>query len=533
MFSDINIKIDRDKCTACGICVDRCIMDNLRLSVAPCRQACPLNMNCQSYIRFLAQDREDEAIKQVVPYLPFLGILGRICDQPCEAACERGDVDGPVHIRAIKRYLADVCRKKGIRPEIPAPDSGLSAAVIGSGPAGLMAAYRLRMEGHAVTVIEAGSQAGGLMRSAIPAYRLPNEALDECIDMLRGMGIRFQFGQRVASDSDLAALKSQYGVLVAALGAGKPLSPSIEGMDSPKVIQAMDLLKDIKQGKRPELGGCVAVVGGGETGIDAALACKRLGVESVQLVCLERPDEMPASQRSLAEIRQENILLENCWGVSRISEGPDGGLELALSRCLSVFNPDGEFAPMVEPVCRESLLADTVILATGQKLDDEHCPGGLSRNGNGCLAADPTTYVSPDDPKVFICGDAHSGPSSVVHAMASGQEAALSAHRLLDGSPLSWERGFWNFGNVPQYQALPERAKGGQRCELPGLAASERNLEDEMEFTLSAEQARVEAERCLSCGRSFEANKTCWFCLPCEIECPTQALLVKMPYQVR
>ena len=533
MFSDINIKIDRDKCTACGTCVERCIMDNLRLSVAPCRQACPLKMNCQSYIRLLAQDREAEAIAQVTPFLPFLGILGRICNQPCEAACERLKVDSPVHIRAIKRYLADRCAERGLSPEITVADTGRSVAVIGSGPAGLMAAYQLRLQGHAVTVIEADSQAGGLMRATIPAYRLPHDVLDQAIGLLAGMGIQFKFGQKVSAAADFEALKAENNAVVVALGAGKPLSPAIEGTDHPKVLQALDVLKGIKNGQPPELGDFVAVIGGGETGIDAALACRLLGVQAVHMVCLERPDEMPASARSLEEALEEKIEVENCWGVSQITETADGGLELGLSRCLSVFDATGQFAPMVEPVCRESLIADTVILATGQKLDETGCPAALSRDAAGYLAADPATMLSPDDPKLFICGDAHSGPTSVVHAMASGLEAALSANRFLEGSPLTWERGFWNFGNVPNYEALHERATGGDRGQLPVRSKAERNLENEQELALSAAQTKREAERCLSCGRSFEANKTCWFCLPCEIECPTQALEVRMPYFVR
>ena len=534
MFSDINIKIDRDKCTACGTCVDRCIMDNLRLSVAPCRQACPLNMNCQSYVRLLAQDKEDLALEQLAPFLPFVGILGRICSQPCESVCERGNTgDGPVHIRAIKRYLADLCAQKKLAPQAPTKESGSSAAVIGSGPAGLMAAFELRKSGHAVTVFEAAEKAGGLMRSSIPAYRLPDEVLDACLDQLSAMGIEFKLGRKIASQADFEALKAQYGAVLVALGAGKPLAPAIEGTGHPQVIQALDLLKQVKKGESPELTGPVVVIGGGETGVDAALACKRLGLESVSLVCLERPDEMPVSQRSLAELAEGKIMLENCWGVSQISEAADGELELSLSRCLSVFDSEGKFAPMVEPVCRESILAGSVILATGQELNQADCPPELSRSESGYLAADGVKAVSPDDPKVFICGDAHSGPSSVVQAMASGREAAISADRFLEGSPLTWERGFWSFGNVPEYEAQPERAVGGERGELPQLPLAERNLQAEQELTLSAEQARKEAERCLSCGRSFEANKTCWFCLPCEIECPTQALLVRMPYLVR
>jgi len=533
VISDINIRIDRNKCTACGTCVDRCIMDNLRLSVAPCRQACPLHMNCQSYIRLLAQDREEEAIEHVMPYLPFLGILGRVCSHPCEAVCERRPIDGAVHIRAIKRYLADVCQRKGLEPGPAAADTGRSAAVIGSGPAGLMAAYRLRLNGHRVVVYEAASQPGGLMRSVIPPYRLPNVVLDQAIAMLTDMGIEMRTATPVKTDDELEKLKSTFDAVVLALGAGCPMQPPIEGTANPGVIQALDLLCDVKAGEPLDLGRSVLIVGGGDTAIDAALTCRRMGIETVSMVCLERPAEMPGLQRSLTEAREEGISIENCWGVGGISELGEGGLEVALSRCLSVFDDQGGFAPQLEPVCRESLFADTVVLATGQQLDAAKCPRNVMRGKNGYLVADPLTRQVPGAAKLFVCGDAASGPTSIVHAMADGWEAALSADRLLQNDSLTWDRDFWNSGNVPEYEAQPERAVGGKRGSLPNLPPEKRNLNSEQEQALSSGQVRKEAERCLSCGRSFEMNQTCWFCLPCEIECPTQALEVRMPYLVR
>lgn len=533
MISDINIRIDGSKCTACGICVERCIMDNLRLSVAPCRQACPLHMNCQSYIRLLAQDREAEAIEQVQPYLPFLDILGRVCSHPCEAACERATIDGPVHIRAIKRYLADLCQEKSIKPGAVAAESGQSVAVVGSGPAGLMAAYRIRLKGHRVVVLEADSRPGGLMRRVIPSYRLPDVVLDQAISMLEELGIEFLTDHAVKSNAELDELKKTYKAVVMALGAGNPLNPSIEGLDNPRVIQALDLLRDVKSGGRPELGRSVLVIGGGDTAIDAAVSCRRMGVNPVSMVCLERPEEMPASQQSLAEAREEGVSIENCWGIGAISDLGERGLDIGLSRCLSVFDAKGGFAPQLEPVCLESLFADTVVLATGQRLDDANCPTNLPRNETGYLTADPVTRQVPEDPKIFICGNAASGPFSIVHALADGWEAALSVDRFLRKDSLTWDRDFWNGANVPEYEPKPERAVGGKRGELPGLHLGDHNLHDEQEQTMSAEQARKEAERCLSCGRSFEMNRTCWFCLPCEIECPTQALQVRMPYLVR
>ena len=188
MISDINIHVDRDLCFACGECVDRCIMDNLRLSLAPCRQACPLDLNCQGYIRLIAQGKEEEAARELRKYTPFGAILGRICSRPCETACEREQSagDGAVHVRALKRYLADKYPEiVNGPPDANPPESGKTAAVIGSGPAGLMAAYQLRRQGHQVTVFESGPKAGGFLRNAIPQFRLPSRFVDDAVDFLK------------------------------------------------------------------------------------------------------------------------------------------------------------------------------------------------------------------------------------------------------------------------------------------------------------------------------------------------------------
>ncbi len=220
MISDNNIRINRDLCYACGICVDRCIMDNLSLSAAPCRQECPLNLNCQGYIRLIAQGKEEEAAQELRKYTPFGAILGRMCPRPCEAACERDRNfnDGAVHIRALKRYLADNYPDiTASRPAETKPDSGHKTAVIGSGPAGLMAAYQLRAEGHHVDVFEAEDKPGGFLRHAIPSFRLPVEEVDRAVDYLKAMGVAFKTGHAVGHQVRFEELKS-YGAVVVAFG---------------------------------------------------------------------------------------------------------------------------------------------------------------------------------------------------------------------------------------------------------------------------------------------------------------------------
>lgn len=533
MISDGNIRVDRDKCYACGICVERCIMDNLRLSVAPCRQACPLKMNCQGYVRLIALGKEKEAIEEMTPFLPFIGILGRICSHPCEPVCERHRLDGPVHIRALKRYLAETHADTCFRMPTIGEETGRTAAVVGSGPAGLMAAYELRKSGHRVTVYDAETEPGGLLRWVIPSYRLPVTAVSQLTHFLSGLGITFETGRAVGHDVPFDQLIQDYHAVVVAVGSGKSVQPEIPGCDRSGVIQALDLLYDVKGGNAPRVGRSVIVIGGGNTAVDAAITCKGLGVEDVRIVCLETPAQMPAFAKELEEATAYGVAIENCWGPSALLGCDDGGIEVEFSKCTAVYDTVGKFAPELEPVCGLRHKADSVILAVGRKLDAIPFPDGLVDSATGRFAADPLTLKSLRLEKVFFCGDCRADQMTVVHALASGKEAGLSADRFLRGERLRWGRGFWDGSRVETYEVDIEKAKGGARSKPDRVSRQAWTLDSELERPFSRQQAQAEAERCLSCGRSFEMNKTCWVCLPCEIECPVNALEVRIPYLMR
>ncbi len=532
MITDANIRVDRKQCIACGQCVDRCIMDNLRLSIAPCRQACPLQTNCQGYIRLTAQGKAEEAAAELRKHTLFGRILGRVCTHPCESACTRATEvgDGAVHIRAIKRFLADSYPEIADAPPLAARASGKKAAIIGSGPAGLEAAAHLAEAGHQVTVFERDAQPGGTLRYGVPSFRLPGAELDKSIASLEKGGVTFICNSAQASAETLS---KEYDAVIIAGGAPESLGLAVPGADLPGVVRGLEFLRAVHLGQNPVAQKRVLVIGGGGTALDAAMSAKKMQAASVAVVCLEAFRDMPVSADKFIEIAEENLTVHERMAVSAIARA-DGILKLSLKRCLSLFDAAGRFAPELdEASALPDLEADIVILAVGQR-PEKTAFTALQHNERGGLIAEKGTQLAPGMNNIFIAGDCISGPSTVVEAMASGREAAVSVCRLLAGEPLESERDPYAVGGWSrEYQTCPQNAQNGPRGEEPRIPAPARSLEKENLTTFSAEQAQHEAERCLSCGRSYEAKHTCWFCLPCEIECPQKALDVRIPYLAR
>ncbi len=526
-----NIVIDKDKCTFCGVCVETCILDNLRMKQAPCQNACPLGVNCQGYVQLISRGEEAKAMEHLRETLPFPGILGRVCSQPCEEACHRKKVDEEaVAIRALKRYLCDQMDKTEIPMPNIAPPTQKKVAVIGSGPAGLISAHDLLVRGHQVDIFESEKAPGGMLRWAIPEFRLPQTVLEKDIDVLRKMGVVFHCGENIGDSQKWKTVKDQFDAIIIATGCPKHKKLHMDGENLPGVYHGLPFLRDVRSGKRPDVGDKAIVIGGGNAALDAAQTVLRLGAGDVTMISLESKEEMPVFPWALEEALSEGIKLLNGWGPIRFlsTEGVVSGAD--FWRCIRIFDKDGRFNPNFDKTDRTSLEADTVIVAIGQGPDKD----SLEKVG---LLGQPASKIDPltlqfSDKAVFLAGDVINGPSSVVEAMAKGRRAAESVDRFLSGEHLRYGREY--AGPIETtFDIDISQGAHGRRARLPMQGLQGKGDFQELEQGLDRDTARKEAQRCYSCGEPFGKYRTCWFCLPCEVECPFEALWVEVPYLLR
>ena len=533
-----NIVVDPQKCTFCGICVERCILDNLRLKLALCRQACPLHTNCQGYVRLIARGDDRKATKVISDVVPFIGILGRICSHQCETSCTRLQVDGEaVAIRDLKRYLADNVE---LPPVEMAPERSERVAIIGAGPAGAYAAYLLRQHGFRVEIFDASPGLGGMLATAVPEFRLPAAVLDKEMGILEGMGIVLHLGVRVGTQVTLPELAAEFAAVLIATGAQKSKALGIAGEDLKGVWAGLDFLRSARSAVgKPAVGRAVAVIGGGNTAVDAAQTALRLGAQEVKLICLESRAEMPAFQWEVADACEEGVEIVPSCGPIRFL-GRDGQVSgIQTRRCLSVFDAQGRFAPCFDDGQQQEVSADTVIVAIGQTADMSFLDGAEVAFAGSQILCDPLTLQcrkSGDDAvlhaSIFAAGDIVTGPKTVVEALASGREAAESIRRYLCQENLRYGRAYPGPYDT-QFDVDLSKAVPSKRVAPNQLPVDRRRSFLELVECMSEGEARAEAERCLSCGEPYGKFRTCWYCLPCEVECPEEALRVEIPYLLR
>jgi NADPH-dependent glutamate synthase beta subunit-like oxidoreductase len=484
-------------------------------------------MNCQGYIHHLAQGKLEKGAEKIREAVPFGGILGRVCSRPCEAVCQRIQVDQqPVAIRDLKRYLSDQDGQSWIPPV--APEQSKKVAIVGAGPAGLTASFLLRSLGFQVTLYDKESAPGGLLRWAIPEFRLPQEILDRELGFLDRMNVEFMGNRTLGKDLELAKLEKEYDAILLAVGAHGQTLLNVPGGDAPGIIPALEFMKMVRERRLPRVGEKVVVVGGGNAAVDAAQTALRLGAKKVHLVSLEKRGEMPAFSWSVAEAEEEGVNIQNGWGPLRFRISGKKLAGVSFKKCVAVCDSRGIFCPSYDEKTTMDLPAETVILAIGQKTDMEMLEPSL--HGPEGIRCHPVILQTPK-PKIFCAGDFLRGPKTIIEAMAQGKEAAISIQRFLQGEDLEYGR---LNGAIYELQFEPDfsRAKTRPRVAMPTIPISHRKGFQEVARGYSREDAVAEAERCLNCGVPF-GIRTCWFCLPCEIECPEEALYVEIPYLLR
>jgi len=506
---------------------------------APCKASCPAGVNVQGYVALIAQGKIKEAYDVIRERCPLPAVCGRVCQHPCETKCNRSDLDGAVAARDLKRFAADFvyANREKIKdaPPQPAAQHKEKVAIIGGGPAGLTAAADLRLMGYAVTIFEAQPLLGGMLRYGIPRYRLPAEVLNHETQYILNLGVEARTNSRISDPAKLlkaaggnGAGPGEFDAVFVAVGAGLSRNLDVPGEDAQGVWPGLKFLHEVNAGNRPKIGPRVLVIGGGDVAMDAARCARRLpGVQSVQLACLERREEMPAHKWEATETLEEVVTFHNGLGPTKILTENKKATGVAFRACTRVFDEKGRFAPQFDDSKTSTLAADTVIVTIGQGVDaDSMAP--LATGPGGRIAADRATLATSIR-GLFAGGDAVLGPASMVDAMAHGHRAAAAIDAHLRGvAPQKSATGQNVDAKNEKLAPNPEPdAPRVERRKMPQAAPRERVRSFcEIDQGYSYEDAVAEAKRCLACGLCSE-------CRLCEKACKPGAILHDMLEQKR
>lgn len=481
--------------------------------VPRCTEACPAGVDVPRYIRAVQDQKYDEAVAVLREKLPLPTVCADACFAPCEDVCAYKQFGDPIAIRAIKRAAVDKGGDTWKSKKKAADKTGKKVAIVGSGPAGLTAAYYLATKGHEVTVFDSFPKPGGTMRYGIPNYRLPEERLDKDINDILEWGVTFKGNTVIGKDLTLDQLKGDFDAVFVASGANGSAKISLEGSEKEGVLWGWDFLRDIGMGKFFDFKGDVIVVGGGNVAIDVALTAKRMGAESVHLFCLEKRDEMPAHEWEIARAEEEGVLINNSWGPKKVL-GDETATGLGLIKCTSVFDKAGNFNPEYEEGVTSKVDANHIILAIGQAADLGFVEGLKNINTSGGRIAVAETDLATDQEGIFAGGDVVSGPDTIIGAMAHGRKAATAIDQYLGGD-----------GNIDEVLAAPENevvlpefvteVKPG--VDMAILRPWERTAGfEQVELGLTDDQVTAESSRCLDCdAREFEVVLNVEYCKEC------------------
>ena len=460
------------------------IFGSARVVDPPCVVACPNHNGIPVYLEALRRLDLEQAARLLLDENPLPAITGRVCPHACEQGCNRCDLDEALSIRSLEREVGDhvLDHPAAFLGDVP-PATGRRVAVVGSGPAGLTAAYFLRRRGHAVTVFEREARPGGMLALGIPPFRLAPEVVSGVVGLFEQLGVEFRCGVDVGAAVTLEDLQATHDAVVVACGAWESPRTGVEGEEA--TVSGLDYLRHAALEPAWREAGDVLVVGGGNVAVDAAMTALARGAPSVTLVCLEARDEMPAFEWEVAEALEAGVRLRDGWGprAVRLESGAVTGVELV--RCTGVLDERGAFCPTLDETVRDVVPAGKVIMAVGQRVD-RSLLAGLEAGPAGGGRSTPT----------LVCGDAATGPATIVEAIASGRAAAASI-----AGPLS--AGSGEEGSRPRrYGLLPadDESPGRTARVLTGAAQPGLRARQSGDPATCRSEVRDEAMRCLDCS---------------------------------
>jgi NADPH-dependent glutamate synthase beta subunit-like oxidoreductase len=498
------VVVDREKCRGektCGIIDEEAAGPGYLYGqgVAPCQTNCPAHLHVPAYVALIAKGKFKESLDLIRRRMPLPSVCGRVCMHPCETECRRKDVDEPVAIMALKGFVTD-----NVTEELPARlpvTQSQKVAVVGSGPAGLAAAYDLIRAGYAVTVFEAGPQAGGMLVTGVPEHRLPRKVLQRDIAYLEALGVEIKVNSPIDLGKGIDGLmKDGYGAVLLTLGAGKGQKLNVPGADLRGVTVGTEFMKGVIAGTLKSAGRRVLVLGGGNVAIDCARAARRLGAESVDIVCLESRQEMPAEAAEVAQAEEEGVRMHPCRTFECLL-GDRGAVTGAACVQIEGLKFDARKRPQFRALdgSGHSFMADTVIFAVGQTPELKGLAKDIDVGPAGTVAVDHETMMTTR-PGVFSAGDAVNGATSAVDAIASGQRAAFFIDRYLQGDVVPVREGPGVKAADIKINLPPDKQKQ-PRQPMPLMPVAQRIKGfKEVQLGYSAEAAVKEAERCLNCA---------------------------------
>lgn len=569
--------VESDKCVACGRCVEVCPVgaaklgqklctkqgpisypkailpdtvkwgpdkwdknyrDNAKINcydtgTSPCKTACPAHLPVQGYIKMAAEGRYMDALKLIKNENPFPAVCGAICNKRCEDACTRGTIDEVIAIDEIKKFIAEQELKEANR-FIPKCENHEGKqfeekiAIIGSGPAGMSAAYYLRTKGYPVTIFEKEARAGGMLMNGIPSFRLEKDIVQAEIDVLTSMGITFQFNTEVGKDITIPQLREQgYKAFYVAIGAQGGRKTGVPGEDGEGVETGVDFLRRVNlDSEQHKITGRSVVIGGGNVAIDVARTALRAGSEDVSMLCLESYETMPAAREEIQESEEEGIHIHNGWGPKEILLENGKVCGVVFKKCISVLDENKRFNPVYDENETMTIPCEHVYLSIGQSIQWGELlkDTKVEFNRNGTAIADPVTYQTAE-PDIFVGGDVYTGPKFAIDAIAAGKEGCVSIHRFVhEGHSLTLARDLRKFVELDKDNIVVEKFDNAKR-QIPGRKAGvAKTTFHDLRSTFTEEQVQAEAKRCLGCGATIVDENKCIGCGLCTTKCEFDAI---------